>query len=148
MTTPLVTLRRVFDDGRATFGILEAGPHLLATMEPPWAGNARGLSCVPPGRYPLVLEKSARFAAHNYGDGPGMLWEMKEVPERSECKFHVANWPDQIEGCVALGDLHLWPDEYDGHSPGRGLISSLPALRRFHEALKPHKTAMIEILRP
>ena len=148
MTTPLVTLRRVFDDGRATFGILEAGPYLIATMEPPWAGNARGLSCVPPGRYPLVLERSVKFEKHDYGDGPGMLWEMKEVPERSECKLHVANWPDQIEGCVALGDLHLWPDEINGHPPGRGLVRSLSALRRFHEALRPHKTARIEILRP
>ena len=148
MTEPLVTLRRCFDDGRATFGMLEVGDRLLVTMEPPWAGNAQNVSCVPPGEYPLVLEKSARFAGHYYGDGLGMLWEIKEVPDRSECKFHAANWPFQLSGCIALGDLTVWSGESDPLFNGRGLHDSTGAVKIFHTALRPHKTARIKILRP
>ena len=148
MTEPLVTLRRCFDDGRATFGMLEVGDRLLVTMEPPWAGNAQNVSCIPPGEYPLVLEKSARFANSDYGDGPGMLWELKEVLDRSECKFHGANWPYQLSGCIALGDLTVWSGASDPRKNGRGLIDSGDALELFHAALRPHKTARIKILRP
>jgi hypothetical protein len=31
------------------------------------------------------------------------LYELQDVPGRSECKFHVANYPHQLEGCIGLG---------------------------------------------
>ena len=32
-----------------------------------------------------------------------MLWEIKGVPNRSETKFHSANYWYQLKGCIALG---------------------------------------------
>ena len=35
------------------------------------------------------------------------LWEIFGVPNRSECKFHAANYWKQLNGCIALGDNHI-----------------------------------------
>jgi len=31
------------------------------------------------------------------------LWELKEVPDRSEVKIHAANYVTQLRGCIAPG---------------------------------------------
>ena len=62
----------------------------------------------------------------------GMVWELKDVPNRSECKIHVANTWDQINGCIA-------PGTYLGELNGDGYydtIASGEALKRFHLALE------------
>ena len=58
--------------------------------------NKARVSCVPPGHYVLMLEYSPRFKQD--------LWEAKGVPNRSECKFHAANYARQLNGCFALGE--------------------------------------------
>lgn len=52
----------------------------------------------PAGVYPLVLEYSPAFKRD--------LWEIKEIPGRSECKIHVANYWHQLKGCIAPGLEH------------------------------------------
>ncbi len=85
--------------------------------------NEQNVSNVPTGTYPLVWENSPKF---------GMVWELKNVPNRSECKIHVANMWDQINGCIA-------PGTYLGELNGDGYydtIASGEALKRFHLALE------------
>jgi hypothetical protein len=96
------------------------------TLELPWRDNKQMISCIPPGCYPLVLEWSPRFEAN--------LWEIYKVPNRSECKFHVANYVRQLNGCIALGDMHL---DLDGDGK-RDLRSSAKTLGRFHDVLRGH----------
>lgn len=67
----------------------------FVTLELPWNNNAYQDSCVPPGRYPVVKEHSPKFGE--------ILPELKDVPNRSECKFHVANYPSELLGCIAPG---------------------------------------------
>jgi len=68
------------------------------TLELEWKNNDNNLSCVPTGFYNLVFEKSAKFNRY--------LWELKGVPNRTEAKIHVANYYTQIQGCIAVGDMH------------------------------------------
>jgi hypothetical protein len=50
---------------------------------------------IPEGTFPVELEYSPKFVR--------LLPEIKGIPGRDECKFHVANWPQQLQGCIAVG---------------------------------------------
>lgn len=65
------------------------------SLERGWQENKSRVSCIPEGEYNLVYEYSDRFKEK--------LWEIKGVPGRSECKFHSANYWNQLNGCIALG---------------------------------------------
>lgn len=67
----------------------------FVTLELPWKNNERKISCVSPGIYEVVVEDSARFGRK--------LPELKNVEGRSEIKFHGANYPHELEGCIAPG---------------------------------------------
>ena len=84
--------------------------------------NEQNVSNVPTGTYPLVWENSPKF---------GMVWELKDVPNRSECKIHTANMWDQINGCIAPG-TYLGKLNLDGYYD---TLASRDALDRFHLAL-------------
>jgi len=77
--------------GRLTIdGVFQAD-----TMERPWAGNVRGISCIPPGRYPVIITVSPRF-------GRPML-RLADTAPRWGILIHAANQVDQLAGCIALG---------------------------------------------
>lgn len=69
------------------------------------------------------------------------LWELKNVPGRSEIKIHVANRPSELLGCIALGLSHSDIDK-DGILD---LISSRKAVDRFHEAMNGATSGTITI---
>lgn len=93
--------------------------------------NQKSISCIPKGKYPVVLEYSPRFKKD--------LWEIKNVPNRSECKFHAANYARQLNGCIALGTGRLDIDK-DGNVD---VTSSRVAMNKFHAALKDFKEALL-----
>ena len=90
-----VELRRHWYSPTATIGTLRVGETECYSIELPWKNNERGISCIPQGTYPMVLEHSLRFNRK--------LWELKNVPNRSEVKLHPANVASQLEGCIAPG---------------------------------------------
>lgn len=90
------------------------------TLERGWKNNEKRISCVPKGVYPLRYEKSAKFKKH--------LWELYDVPGRSECKFHAANYWYQLNGCIALGVKHK---DIDGDSRP-DVTSSKDTMKKFH----------------
>ena len=65
------------------------------SLERGWQDNKANESSVPVGEYKCVKEYSQRFKMD--------LWELKGVPNRSECKFHASNYWNQLNGCIALG---------------------------------------------
>lgn len=73
------------------------------SLERGWQDNKSNISCVPVGNYELKLEYSPRFEKS--------LWELKGVPNRSECKFHAANYWRQLNGCIALGNDFDYVDD-------------------------------------
>lgn len=93
------------------------------TLELPWKDNQQNVSCVPIGEYKCALEYSDRFQRD--------LWELKDVPNRSECKFHSANYFRQLNGCIALGDSFKDIDG-DGY---KDVTNSVETMRKFHNVL-------------
>lgn len=89
---------------------------------------------VPRGMYPLVLEESPKFGK--------LLWELKEVPGRTECKIHVANFWRQLNGCIALGK-RLKDLDKDGYYD---VTDSANTLEEFHKAMEGIERTTIEII--
>jgi len=104
------------------------------SLERGWQRNESNISCVPLGRYPLILEYSPKFKTY--------LWELKNVPNRSECKFHIANYWYQLNGCIALGN-RINDINKDGYND---VLSSKSTLTSFHKALGQDTRAEIIIL--
>lgn len=73
------------------------------TVERPWKANAVGESCIPEGTYRLHHRQSPvidRTTGGDYRAG----WEVADVPDRTYIMVHPANWPDDVEGCIGVGD--------------------------------------------
>ena len=100
-------------------------------IERGWKDNQRMISCIPDGTYSVVLEYSDRFKT--------MLWEIKGVPNRSECKFHAANYARQLNGCIALGNNRKDIDG-DGY---HDVTSSRTTMAKFHKAMGPDHHARL-----
>jgi hypothetical protein len=97
---------------------------LAKSLERADNNNQRNISCIPQGEYLCVLEYSNRFDCD--------LWEIKGVPNRSECKFHSANYWHDLNGCIALGTKYLDIDN-DGF---RDVLSSKNTMKKFHKILE------------
>ena len=123
-----VILQRVWmDDNQSTGSLivlddLRQPIYISPCIERGDRNNEQNVSNVPTGTYPLVWENSPKF---------GMVWELKDVPNRSECKIHAANMWDEINGCIAPG-TYLGELNADGYYD---TLSSGDALKRFHLAL-------------
>ncbi len=116
--------------------VLDSNDNILYscnTLELPWKDNKKNVSCVPVGEYKCVLEYSDRFKKD--------LWELKEVPNRSECKFHSANYFRQLNGCIALGNGY---SDIDGDG-WRDILKSRDTMDEFHEVLKDLKEVQLVI---
>lgn len=100
-----VTLERVGSSERhGTLGYLEAGELRLVTLEPPWRGNAPGVSCVPPGEYRLEAHLSERWPLGTWALVGGTVSHFPEAGKaRSAVLFHPANRADELRGCIAVG---------------------------------------------
>ena len=94
------------------------------SLERGWRKNEARVSCVPAGEYKVVLEYSNRFKKE--------LWELKGVKNRSETKFHSANYWHQLNGCIALG-RSLKDIDGDGYCD---VTNSRNTMTAFHIALK------------
>lgn len=104
------------------------------TLELAYKDNRKNVSAVPAGNYLLMLEYSPRFDRN--------LWELKHVRDRSECKFHVANYYRELNGCIGLGleHVHIDDDQYPD------LSHSKDTLDAFHKAMAPATKAYLTIL--
>lgn len=69
----------------------------LYTLELPWKGNKRRVSCIPIGVYTVKKHNSPKF---------GSCFWIQNVPNRSEILIHPANYTRQLLGCIAVGLDH------------------------------------------
>jgi len=94
--------------------------HLL---ELGWLNNQSRVSCVPAGKYILKFEFSPKFNRK--------LWEAYGISGRSECKFHQANFANELEGCFAPGEAR-----FDLNRDGqKDMVNSKDTLEEFHDAM-------------
>lgn len=107
--------------------------YISGCLERGWLDNKKDISCIPTGIYPLVYEYSPKFDR--------MLWEVKEVPSRSECKFHAASFWKNLNGCISPG-TYLEDLNNDGYVD---MAYSGNALERFHKAMGDVKEAQLRV---
>lgn len=77
-----------------TLGRLTVGSFQCFTLELPWLENQRGISCIPRGTYRAVKRNSPKN---------GAVFELRNVPQRSNIQCHAGNYTRQIEGCILVG---------------------------------------------
>lgn len=124
-----VRLHRELSTPEGTPGRLTFGDYSLFSLELPWRGNARGKSCIPPGKYLCRLKQSPRF---------GRVYEVTGVQGRSEILIHPANfagdpeagWTTELQGCIALGLKSGFLRNPQGQMQ-RALLVSRPAVGQF-----------------
>lgn len=82
-------------DARGTYGEMrrEDGTHVAYTVERPRTGAH---CCIPEGTYTL-----SRYDSPKHGPN---TWQFDVVPYRTNIQIHVANWPSELLGCIALGN--------------------------------------------
>lgn len=89
-------LIRISHTTNATFGVLlEEDIPFCLTLERPWLGNIKSISCIPKGLYVCERVKSPKF---------GDTFEIVDVEARSHILFHKGNLSDDTHGCVLVGE--------------------------------------------
>lgn len=91
-------LERKLDDGTRTFGVLydRSANFICCTLERPWLGNQRQISCIPPGTYFCDgAAVSPKF---------GQRWvSVQKVEARTHIGIHCGNLVTDSLGCILVG---------------------------------------------
>lgn len=130
MKKPIVYIYRQVEDDKQSLGFITVEHECIpkyadVCLELAYLDNKKNASSIPPGMYNLVYTYSPRFKRN--------LWLVENVDGRSGIRFHAANHHHQLNGCIAPGTGTADIDG-DGYMD---VTSSLAALNRFHEAMKP-----------
>jgi len=118
-----------------TFGTLslEGDPFTFFTVEDEWRANARAVSCIPSGVYPL---RRTIYHKHGYP-----TYEVADVPDRERILVHPGNTEEDTMGCIlpglALGLVTVGRDEETGqaHAKKLAVLKSRAAFARFMEMM-------------
>ena len=119
-------LIRLHDDATQTLGKLMLFDGMgcvleLWTLEPPWRGNARNVSCIPEGRYDVRPRQSPKYGDH---------FEVKDVADRKYILIHIGNYVKDTEGCILVG-LNLADINGDGAPDVTTSRVALERLRKY-----------------
>lgn len=145
----LILQRRPFMPMLPTLGVMVFKPepgkllHVCSSIELPWRDNAKEVSCIPEGLYPLRWTRSKRFSDLRKKDV--WMWEIQDVADRSGVRIHSGNYAGvdltHSEGCPLT--CMEWKDiNNDGVIDG---ARSGEALEALHAALKPYEKDGLQI---
>lgn len=125
------------------FGTLRVpGLPLLFTCEEEDQHNARNVSCIPAGTYPL-----RRTVYHKHGYE---TFEVCEVPGRSRILIHPGNTEEDTQGCILIGlsrgRLTVRDEDTGKSTSKRAVLSSKRAFAAFMERMSGINTATISVM--
>ena len=112
----MIMIKRFCYHPMGILGVLWVAGRKFYTVERPWKDNIPYESCIPEGEYDLSWRESPKF---------GWTYEVKDVPNRTHILIHVANYPQDVVGCVGLGS-RLMADRI-------AVFASKLAINEFHE---------------
>ena len=116
----IVEIRRNIEP-EATIGTVIVGGEVLCfSLELPYYGNRRNVSCIPPGVYICTRSFSPKF---------GEVYKVNNVYQRSNILIHSGNTVDDIEGCIVLGMRTGYINDK------RAVLKSKEALKAFYREL-------------
>jgi hypothetical protein len=97
------TLTRYYTPGFGTIGIFTSGTGFeCVTIERDWISNKKSVSCIPEGIYECRIGNSSKNLPY-----ATVAYEILNVPNRTDIKIHVANYPHELEGCIGFGKYIL-----------------------------------------
>lgn len=109
----MITIERFVDYGRpdeGTFGMLTMGEFCCYTVERQWLDNTPSLSCIPTGYYYTEWYDSPKFGASMIIYGGTVSKFPNAQYARSGILIHPANWSNNVQGCIGLGDRFVIMD--------------------------------------
>lgn len=124
-------LVRVSEYKDAMLGVLclDARP-MFVTLEDRWFDNEPQLSCIPAGKYKIKIHNSPKF---------GRVFQVMDVPGRSQILIHAGNTKEDTHGCILLGLM------YGTIGTETAILSSRAALANFMTAMNTYSEAELEI---
>lgn len=132
-TKPVLTLRRITDDGVQTLGELIYNDFKCKTLEKPWKDNQSNISCVPKGLYDVKWSFFPRKLRYAY--------QLQNVFKRDGIFIHDGNFFFDIKGCILLGMYYV-----DINKDGRkDIINSKVSIAKL-EALMGKKPFKLKII--
>lgn len=90
--------------GVGNFGTIEHnGQFVCRTVEKGWENNAPNVSCIPAGIYHVKLHDSPSKGKCFSLSNPNVGVTVYGPSQRTHCLIHSANYPNQLQGCIAPG---------------------------------------------
>jgi hypothetical protein len=94
-----VTIDRKNKHAKQTTGVLNVVRNGVIvwqchTLELPWLGNHRQISCIPTGSYNVKRRHSSKYGQH---------FHLVNVPNRDLILIHAGNFYHQTLGCILVG---------------------------------------------
>ena len=128
----LTILRTHTDGAKWVYGVADIdGVPFAVSMELPWNGNRRNISCIPSGIYKAIKTKSPKF---------GTVWMLDGVPGRSLILIHKANVAiRELQGCIAVGE------KFDLLAGEDAILESKHAFDELMEKTKNENVITVEI---
>lgn len=74
------------------------GIMICKTMELPWKGNQRGISCIPERIYDVIREEESPL--HKYPH-----FRILDVPDRDGILVHKITFVSGLKGCIGVGEF-------------------------------------------
>lgn len=127
MSTPMVRLTRYWSSDLQTRGILRVGNKTYKTLELPWRGNRRRISCIPPRPGYAATYTLSHREAHESRSFKYPHFILDRVPHRSHILIHRGNLYSDTLGCILVGrqftDINAdgYPDVTDSKRTLRAL---------------------------
>ena len=110
----MIHIKRFVDYGapdEGMFGVLTLGDFSCYTVERQWLDNIASISCIPVGDYYAEWYASPKFGASMIIHGGTVSKGPTHGFPRSGILIHPANWSDQLQGCIGLGDKFTIMDD-------------------------------------
>lgn len=102
----------------------------FSTIERRWLNNAVMTSCIPDGVYPLTRRYHGRFYRKYKKDFEHRsVLEVMDVPDRTAILIHVANFEDDVHGCIGVG----YPSKSIKNVGQPMIANSVPAYKIFYD---------------
>lgn len=78
---------------------------------------------------------------YNSPKNKSIVWQLEDVPNRTNIQLHIANWPSELQGCIAPGK-----EIGSSHTGEPGVLKSRQAFQEFMAMTSDEETIAFHIV--